>query len=77
MQAVIMSHKVRVAMPITNIRFSFGIDKSKPRALLEQVQAALKAQLKDSQVPLRYAVVSVSGRKAVVEASVLDRGGLV
>lgn len=64
-------------MAITNVRFSFTIDRTKPEALLGQLQAKIKAELANDQEPLRYAIVSLSGSKAVVEVSVLDKRGLV
>ncbi len=64
-------------MGIGNIRFSFRVDRSGPEGLLRQVEQALRARLGPGQVPLRYAVVSVSRGRAAVEASVLDRRGLV
>jgi hypothetical protein len=64
-------------MAIGNTTFSFSINKSKPEGILEQLQAALKARLGKDQVPLRYAIVSVTGSKAVVEVSYIDKRGLV
>ncbi len=64
-------------MSISNIRFSFEINKNRPETILGQLQAALKSRLGKNQVPLRYAIVSVSGRRAVIEVSVLDKKGLI
>lgn len=64
-------------MGIKNMRFSFGLDRSRPEAILEQLENALRMKLERGQEPLRYAIVSVSGGRAVVEASVLDRKGVV
>jgi len=63
-------------MGIRNVRFSFELDRSSPKSYLDQVRRALKKRLKPGQEPLRYAIVSVSGKRAFVEASVLDKEGL-
>lgn len=64
-------------MGIKNMRFSFELDRKNPETILEQLENALRMKLDRSQEPLRYAIVSVSGRKAVVEVSILDRKDVV